>query len=225
MDIRFSNDMGVELVDWMGDDLKVVNAAKVSLNKSSSEIGEHETGLIGFLMRNKHSSVFEHTVATFRIQVPLFVRSEWHRHRTQSYNEVSGRYSILEPLFYLPSFDRPTNQVGKPGAYKFTAGSTEEVLSVHRELRHSYQTAWAAYEFMLSEGIAREVARDCLPLALYTSFYATANLRNWIAFLALRTSEHALYEIREAAFKVEQELYKVAPVTMETWDRSGRGAL
>lgn len=223
--IELTCNLEAELVDQMGTELSIVNAARVSLNQSSDMMTEKDKGLIGFLMKNRHASPFEHCVATFRIEAPIFVAREWHRHRTQSYNEVSGRYSELKPKFYAPDWDRPLKQVGKPGAYKFVVGSDDDMIMVHRETRFACQTSWNAYELMLENGIAREVARNVLPVTTYTSWFATANLRNWINFLSLRAEENALHEIRDLAFKIEKQLFKLFPITLEQWDRSGRGPL
>lgn len=223
--IELTSNLEATLVDHMGTELSIVNAARVSLNQESDVMTDKDKGLIGFLMRNRHASPFEHCVITFKIEAPIFVAREWHRHRTQSYNEVSGRYTELKPKFYAPDWDRPLKQVGKPGAYKFVVGSDEEMITVHKETRFACQTSWNAYEFMLDKGIAKEVARNVLPVTIYTGWFATASLRNWINFLSLRAEENALYEIRELAFKIEKRLYDLYPITLEEWDRSGRGPL
>lgn len=223
--VELTSDLTAELVDFMGTELSIVNAARVSLNQHSEHFSDKDAGLLGFLMKNRHASPFEHCVITFRIEAPIFVAREWHRHRTQSYNELSGRYSELQPKFYAPDWDRPIKQVGKPGAYKFEVGTDEDMLTIYREVRFSCQTAWNAYEYLLDDGVAKEVARVVLPLNTYTSWYATANLRNWINFLSLRTDPQALSEIRALAFSVEKTLFDLFPTTLEAWDRAGRGAL
>lgn len=223
--IKLTDKLSADLVSHMGTELSIVNAARVSLNQSSDEMAEKDQGLLAFLMKNRHASPFEHCVATFRISAPIFVAREWHRHRTQSYNELSGRYSELLPLFYVPTGDRPLKQVGKPGAYRFECGTDQEMRMVHREAQFAYQTAWNAYETMLEQGVAKEVARIVLPVSTYTAWFATANLRAWINFLSLRAEENALYEIRDLAFEVEKKLFGLFPVTLEAWDRAGRGPL
>lgn len=224
--IELTSDISVSLIDSMGSDDSVVHAARVSIVGSRAETeGGERKGLLNFLMSNRHASPFEHVVATFMIQCPIFVVREWHRHRTQSYNEMSGRYTVLRPKFYIPEVDRPLVQVGKPGAYRFEVGSFEDWQSVKNTLEGSYQQSWNAYSGMLNAGIAKEVARDCLPVGIYTDFYATANLRNWMGFLSLRTSPDALYEIRQAAGKVETHLHKMFPTIMNLWDENGRQSL
>lgn len=224
--IELTSEMGVTLIDSMGDDSSAVKAARVSIVGADAETEEGEKkGLLNFLMSNRHATPFEHCVATFMIEVPLFVRSEIQRHRTFSYNERSGRYSILPPKFYVPNDNRPLKQVGKPGSYTFSAGSNSDHSTVVSESRYAFQTCWNAYEYMLDAGIAKEVARNVLPLSLYTAFYMTGSLRNWINFLSLRTASDALHEIRDVAFQIEQEMYKIAPVALELWDKSNRGPL
>lgn len=224
--IELTSDLNVHLIDHMGTELAIVNAARVSFNDTHQVMTEADEGLIKFLAKNRHASPFEHCIATFMIEAPIVVVREWHRHRTQSYNEWSGRYSELEPKFYAPDYDRPLIQVGKPGAYKFEVPQDDATnIELYRELRFSYQTAWNCYEHLLNQGIAKEVARLSLPVAVYTKWYATANLRNWINFLSLRAEEQAMWEIRQLAFKVEEHLYRLYPVTMEQWDKSGRGPM
>lgn len=224
--IELTSDLKVELVDFMGTDLSIVNAARVSLNQHSDTMSEKDAGLINYLMKNKHASPFEHCQASLMVTAPLVVVREWHRHRTQSYNEVSGRYTELQPKFYAPDYDRPLIQTGKPGAYKFEVPEDDALyIDLWREVRFSSQTAWNTYQLLLEKGIAREVARIVLPLNIYTGWYATANLRNWIGFLSLRTDPQAMYEIRFLANKLEDLLTEKFPITMETWNKNGRGAI
>lgn len=224
--VELTSDIKATLINSMGNDETVIHAARVSIVGAEAETEEGERkGLLNFLMKNRHASPFEHITATFLVECPIFVTREVHRHRTFSYNEVSGRYSVLKPKFYAPNFDRPMTQVGKPGAYKFEQGTDEQVLEVWKELRFSYQAAWNAYEYMLDQGIAKEVARDCLPVGIFTSFYMTGNLRNWMNFLSLRTSSDALYEIRQLAGRVETQLHKLFPTVLNLWDENGRGSL
>lgn len=224
--IELTDNMTCNLINHSGDELMIVNAARVSFNETHQEMTEKDEGLIRFLMKNRHASPFEHCFITFRIEAPIMVVREWMRHRTQSFNEWSGRYSQLQPRFYAPGYDRPIIQVGKPGAYRFEkAEEDEKVMELHKELRFSYQTAWNCYEYLLEQGVAKEVARLSLPVSVFTSWYASANLRNWLSFLSLRTDPQALYEIRQLASIVEYELVKLYPVTLDTWNQSGRGGL
>src|ERR1700745_1112210 len=127
--VELTSEIGVHLVDSMGNDDSVVHAARVSIvgARAETEAGERK-GLLGFLMKNKHASPFEHVFSTFLVSVPIFVAREWQRHRTQSYNEMSSRYTKLVPKFYAPDYDRPLKQVGKPGAYHFELGNDDDML-------------------------------------------------------------------------------------------------
>lgn len=225
--IELSNKLSVELIDHMGTDMTIVNAARVSLNQhkigDDQTLSEKDAGLINFLMKNRHSSPFEHCHVSFLVEAPIFVVREWQRSRTQSYNEVSGRYTELKPIFYAPDHDRPLVQIGKPGAYSFTAADDETLLvDVYKEFRHSGQTAWNAYQHLLERGVAKEVARMVLPVNIYTSWYATTTLRNWMYFLSLRTDIQAMYEIRTLALELETKLAELYPVAMEAWEKNER---
>jgi thymidylate synthase (FAD) len=217
--IELISEIGVHLISSMGDDDSVVHAARVSVVGARAETeGGERKGLLAFLMKNKHASPFEHVTATFMIECPIFVVREVHRHRTFSYNETSGRYSVLQPKFYSPHYGRPLVQEGKPGAYTFVKGTEKQHDLVADVLEGAYQFAWDAYQYQLSNGIAKEVARDCLPVGIYTSFYMTGNLRNFLNFLVLRESSDALYEIRQVAHKIHHALRTVAPECVRLWE-------
>lgn len=220
--IELTCELSAELTASMGTDRTVIEAARVS---TQTEVKDGDEKLIDFLIRNRHASPVEHCTATFLVSAPITVAREWHRHRTQSFNEVSGRYSVLKPVFYAPHSDRALRQAGKPGAYTMVVGSDEDYMVLHKELRYSYQVSWDAYERLLEQGICKEVARLTLPTAIYTSWFATANLRNWLNFLSLRAEEHAMYEIRNLAFQVEKKLYNLFPVTLTAWEKAGRNSL
>lgn len=224
--VELSSILSAELVDHMGTELSIVNAARVSLNQHSDEFTAKDAGLLAFLMKNRHASPFEHCTATFLVTAPIFVAREWHRHRTQSYNEVSGRYTELKPLFYAPDLDRPLIQVGKPGAYHFEVPDTDdEYYELWRTRRSVAQFCWDAYQAELDRGIAKEVAREVLPINIYTSWYATANLRNWLGFLSLRTDKQAMHEIRMIAGEIETKLHRLFPTVLNHWDEFGRGSI
>lgn len=221
--IELTADLTVDIVDFMGTDLTIVNAARVSFAQHSEELSEKDKGLINFLMKNKHTSPFEHCQASFLITCPIFVVREWHRHRTQSYNEVSGRYTELQPKFYAPDLMRPLIQTGKPGDYHFELPEDDSLYyEIWREVRFTAQTAWNTYQTLLAKGVAKEVARIVLPNNIYTSYYASANLLNWMRFLSSRTEIHAMYEIRQLAYQVEAHLTERFPIAMNTWEKNGR---
>ena len=209
MTIEFVNSSDVQLINFTGGDEMVARAAwvsnigKESLERDTSDI----TKLINFLWDNNHNSPFEHGQFTFFIECPLFVAREFHRHRTQSYNETSGRYKTMEPRFYIPPIDRPLIQSGRIGQYTFVPGEDGDYEFYVDELQKGSIEDWERYQRLLKRGFANEVARQNLPLNLMTSFYATVNPRNLMAFLTLREDMQALYEIREQVAKPMGDIF------------------
>ena len=210
----------VSLVQSNASDDMVAMAAWVSNNLNDEERlkdRDKVAGLIKYLYRNKHLSPFEHGQFTFKIVTPIFVAREFHRHRTQSYNEMSGRYTDMLPQFYVPSADRPLIQSGKIGAYTFVPGSEGQQDEVFGGIKARADDAWEEYQYLKSIGVANEVARMVLPVNIMTQFYATVNPRNLMAFLDLRTEAQALYEIREVANKMESYLEEQMPMTYNAY--------
>jgi thymidylate synthase (FAD) len=233
---EFRSDITVELVRASAGDADVVFAARVSTQGEQSLEGvdddpERSRGLIGYLMRARHGSPFEHNSMTFYVQAPIFVFREFMRHRIASYNEESGRYRELRPVFYLPGPDRKLCQVGKPGHYDFVDGTPEQYELVQQQTRQVCTEAYAAYQRMLDAGIAREVARIVLPLTIYSSMYVTLNARSLMNFLSLRTRrEGAQYpsfpqrEIELCAEAMEQHWARLMPLTHAAFEAAGRVA-
>jgi thymidylate synthase (FAD) len=207
----------------LASDLAVVNAARVSFNQESDEMSERDEGLVRFLVRENHGSPFEHGYFRFVVKAPIFVVREHHRHRAgHSYNEWSGRYSKLEAEFYVPDYVRA--QVGKPGAYRFEAVDPSVREEARAELRALAEAAFEAYERLLEQGVAKEVARTLLPLSMYTKYYWSCNPRSLMHFCGLRNSEQAQYEIREYARAAEHFLETLMPVTHAAFVANGRRA-
>ena len=234
-EIEFRDDVTVELVKASAQDSDVVFAARVStLGEQSLHPAEDHAqngGLIKFLMRERHGSPFEHSNFTFYVQAPIFVWREHMRHRMCSYNEESGRYRQLRPVFYLPGRARNLVQVGKTGAYDFIAGTPEQYDVVSAATREACVTAYASYEAMLEAGVAREVARIVLPLNVYSSAYVTMNARGMMNFLSLRRrSEDSRYpsypqrEIEMVAERYEEEWATLMPLTHAAFVANGRVA-
>ncbi|MET8579203.1 FAD-dependent thymidylate synthase [Streptomyces sp. NPDC005012] len=233
----FRSDVTVELVKHTASDADVLFAARVStVGEQSLEELEKEPGrskgLINYLMRDRHGSPFEHNSMTFFVSAPIFVMREFMRHRVGwSYNEESGRYRQLEPVFYVPGADRKLVQQGRPGKYEFVEGTPDQQETVTRAMTETYQEAYRAYLEMLSAGVAREVARAVLPVGLFSSMYATCNARSLMHFLGLRT-KHELArvpsfpqrEIEMVAERMEQEWAKLMPLTYEAFNSNGRVA-
>lgn len=204
-------------------DLAVVNAARVSLNAHSEEMTERDEGLVRFLMRNRHGSPFEHGYFRFLVKAPLAVVREHHRHRAgHSYNEWSGRYSRMEPEFYVPSYVR--TQVGKPGAYTFEPVDEETRQGAREAIEGAGRKAFETYEHLLELDVAKEVARLVLPLSTYTKYYWSCNPRSLMHFCSLRNHPDAQFEIREYAAAAESFLEKLMPVTHAGYIASDRTA-
>lgn len=241
-DIIFRSDVTVELVRSSASDSDVLFAARVSTQgeqtlesaaaqTEASEDEKRSKGLINYLMRDRHGSPFEHNSMTFYVQAPIFVFREFQRHRIASYNEESGRYKELSPVFYVPAEDRNLVQVGKTGAYEFLPGSAEQIALVEQESRTSSQQAHESYKRMLEAGVAREVARIVLPLNIYSSMYVTMNSRALMNFLSLRTSREGTHfpsfpqrEIEMCAEKMEEFWAELMPYTYEAFNKNGRVA-
>ncbi|WP_079249105.1 FAD-dependent thymidylate synthase [Streptomyces sp. IMTB 2501] len=226
--------MDVELVQQLATDEMICMAARVSTigNQVQDYDDKRNRGLIGFLMRDRHGSPFEHGTFTFRISAPIFVVREFMRHRAgMSYNEESGRYKELEPVFYVPSDKRPLVQFGKAGAYDFKLGTFGQWWTTDEAMRTAYAVAWEQYQHMLAEGIAREIARSVLPVGTFSTFYVTCNPRSLMHFLSLRAkSDDAKYksfpqvEIQMVADQMEAEFKRLMPVTHEMFAKHGRVA-
>ena len=233
-EIIFRSDVTVELVKSSASDADVIWAARVSTagEQSMEEIGQDpakSAGLINYLARERHGSPFEHTSMTFFISAPIFVFREFMRHRIASYNEESGRYRELNPVFYVPDEDRKLIQIGKTGAYTFVDGTPEQFKVSVEAMKKAYVVAYEQYKIMLDQGIAREVARVVLPVGLYSSMYVTMNARALMNFLSLRTSREGSHfpsypqrEIEMVAEKMEAEFAQLMPLTYGAFEKSGR---
>lgn len=201
-DITFRSGFTTDIVDRMGDDDSVLRAMLISTLKDDivSEMTETaKAGRINYLMRGRHGTPFEHNSLTFRSEAPIFVYREWHRHRIGvSINEQSGRYSELPPMFYIPPFNRPLKQVGKPGDYRYVEGTREEWEWLEQDMMTQAQDQYASYEKRLQRGYAKEVARMSLGVNIYSQMYWTCNARSLMAFLSLRTrAEPFLRDVSE----------------------------
>lgn len=226
----------LNLVDVMGTDLDVVEAAKVSYARASRPMISDEVTLLRLLMRHRHSTPFEMVELKFRIVCPIFVVRQWHRHRTQSYNEESGRYSEMRDEMYqiLPHEWRAQSTSNKQGSagnisdewpsdvpYGIFGDIAEHDTPGHYLSEHQTELQAAArrdYARRLSLGVAKEIARNELPVSTYTGFYAKANLRNWLHFLGLRRDGHAQLEIRRYADRIGEIISELFPISYRAWE-------
>lgn len=207
----------VRLVDYLGGDARIVQAARVSYGAGTKTVRE-DAALIDYLLRNNHTSPFEQVVLTFHIKMPIFVARQWVRHRTARLNEVSGRYSVLQNEAYVPTedvlgFQSKNNKQGRAPE----GVPTELARKTIAILREGQQTAFENYEALLNDNIAKELARINLPLATYTEIYWQMDLHNLFHFLKLRCDAHAQKEIRDYAFAILHIVEKVAPVATDSF--------
>ena len=234
MDVTFRSDVTVELVRGSASDADVVFAARVSTagEQSLEDVqadASGSKGLINYLMRERHGSPFEHNSMTFFVQAPIFVWREHMRHRMASYNEESGRYRELKPVFYLPARDRNVIQVGKTGAYEFLPGDEAQYDLIDKRMREACTESYTAYQEMLDAGVAREVARMVLPVSIFSSAYVTVNARSLMNFLSLRRKVEGSHfpsypqrEIEMVAERYEEEWAKLMPLTHAAFVANGR---
>ncbi|MBN1698306.1 MAG: FAD-dependent thymidylate synthase [Spirochaetales bacterium] len=208
----------VRLVDYLGGDARIVQAARVSYGSGTKTVREDKK-LINYLLRNEHMSPFEQVIFTFHLKMPIFVARQWVRHRTARMNEISGRYSVMEDEFYLPReedirFQSQHNRQGR---------SEEEVPSemqqeVLRILKKTCETAYDGYRRCIGDNISREISRIILPLSLYTQMYWQIDLRNLLHFIKLRADIHAQQEIRQYADVLGTIVKTVTPAVWEAFD-------
>lgn len=208
----------VALVDHMGDDLSIVRAARVSY-AAAWRTGEDEgkdAKLIDFLMRNKHTSPFEMVQFTFDVKAPIFVFRQWHRHRTQSINEISARYSVLPEEFYIPEVSQITTQA--------TDNKQCRTGDIHPDAEHLQddisllcKRAFDTYRSLIKRGCPRELARGVLPVSTFSQMFTSMNLHNLLHFLHLRLHPHAQYEIRVYAEAMLELIEPIVPVSVASW--------
>ncbi len=218
----------VRVVDYMGDDAAVVQAARVSYGKGTRRVSE-DAGLINYLMRHRHTTPFEMCEIKYHVKLPIFVARQWIRHRTANVNEYSARYSILDNEFYLPSAENLGVQSSSNRQGRGDALTGTEAKRVMELLKEDSEQTYAHYEEMLNEGpdgqprdpgrqgLARELARMNLTLNFYTQWYWKTDLHNLLHFLSLRADPHAQFEIRVYADVMLDTLKRWVPITYEAF--------
>lgn len=213
----------VELLDFMGSDLDIVNAARISYNKKHEAMEKGDDRLIHFLLRNRHGSPFEMPIFKFQIRAPITVIRELQRHRLSSMNEISGRYVKLEMGAYVPHPSAVRTQVGKAGNYSYEP--MEELGEwVADHMQQCYNVAYECYEMLLENGVARELARNVLPLGTFSEFVWQINARALMNFISLRSADNAMYEIRQYSEAIEKMFADILPTTYEAFIEYGRQA-
>ena len=220
----------VELIEHMGSDLTIVNSARVSFGKTKDSIDEKDKKLISYLVKHRHTSTFEHNLATFRFVVPLFIRSQHHRHRTWSYNEISRRYTEADMRFYEPNMFRTQHKSNRQ------ASNSEDVInplidqqnisggnSASYLVKRHHKDSLRLYNQLIENGICREQARGVLPQNLYTEYYGTCNLSNLLKFIDLRTHDGAQWEIQKVAEAVLDIISELWPVAVSSYRVNKKG--
>ncbi|MDR2535808.1 MAG: FAD-dependent thymidylate synthase [Treponema sp.] len=209
----------IRLIDYLGGDERVVQAARVSYSLGTKSYRE-DAGLIDYLLRNRHTSPFEQVVMTFHVKLPIFAARQWVRHRTARLNEISGRYSVMKEDFYVP---QPENVAFQSTDNKQARSSQrlepENAEAVRSCLAEGQKQAYQGYTNLIEQGIARELARINLPLSLYTELYWQIDLHNLFHFLELRLHPHAQKEIRCYAETLLTITKHIAPRCVESFER------
>jgi thymidylate synthase (FAD) len=208
----------VRLVDHMGNDMSVVRAARVSYN-AQPRGGDEDAKLIQYLYRNGHTSPFEHVVFTFDVKAPIFVFRQWHRHRTQSYNEISARYTELPEEFYVPKPEHIGVQSKSSKQARDLSAPDEPTSQQMADViwsTSSYSFKW--YRELLKAGCPRELARSVLPVNTYSQMFTTVDLHNLFHFLKLRLHPHAQYEIRVYAEAMLDLVRSIVPECVKAFE-------
>lgn len=234
-EIIYRSDFDVILIDTMGEDARVCQAAQVSLKgRAALESGESDR-LIRFLMNSGHGTPFEQCEMVWMISQPIKSWREHYRHRTghysdTNYNEQSGRWMQLEPVFYVPPLERPSIKVegSRTGDYSYRQPLHDQELAAYhshaQRLKTSQRMAYEEYEASIEAGLALEVARDFLPVTIYSSAWVKMNLRGVMNFLHLRAAETCMWELRQVAYAMERDFAEKFPLVHAAWNDNGRVA-
>jgi len=219
----------VEYIQHMGDDLTIVNAARVSFGVEKDKVDERDKKLIRYLVKNRHTSTLEHNVVTLKFTVPLFVRGQHHRHRTWSYNEISRRYTDVNIQFYEPEEFRTQHKSNRQASNE--EGLINPIVELYDPMcstplrvtaadivKNHHKDALKLFDSLLDAGVCREQARGLLPQNMYTQYYGTVNLNNLIKFIHLRDNEHAQWEIQKVAQACKEIATELWPVAMQTYN-------
>jgi len=220
----------VDYISHMGSDLTVVNSARVSFGNEKSKLDGRDRKLIRYLVGHKHTSTLEHCLITYKFTVPLYIRSQHHRHRTWSYNEISRRYTEKDLQFYCPHEFRTQHKSNRQASnaevminpHLWHDGETEIVRAFHPQASESYKEhcmhSLRLFQELVRKGVCREQARGVLPQTLYTEYYGTVNLNNLLKFVSLRLHDGAQWEIQEMAKGMLKIIEKLYPTTVGAYN-------
>jgi thymidylate synthase (FAD) len=219
----------VRVIDYMGDDAAIVQAARVSYGRGTKKVSD-DRGLINYLMRMRHTSPFEMCEIKLHVKLPIFVARQWIRHRTANVNEYSARYSVLEDEFYVPAAEHVASQASSNRQGRDRVLDSAQASAVQDTVRKNAERAYGYYLALLNqdetgaavdldrEGLARELARIVLPLNTYTEWYWKTDLHNLLHFIALRADAHAQYEIRAYAETLLDVVRRWVPLTCAAFE-------
>ena len=209
----------VGLIDHLGTESTIVNAARVSFGKLKDSMDSKDVTLLSYLIENKHTSPLEHVVFTFSVHCPLFVRGQWHRHRTWSYNEISRRYTEFDIEFYAPQEIRKQAESNRQASI---ASDDFKDGALTKEIEEFNKKSFDIYEKLLKAGVCREQARGVLSQNMMVTFWATVDLSNLLHFLELRDSPHAQWEIREYAIAIKKLIKPIIPNVAKYFESKGQ---
>ena len=207
----------IKLVDYMGSDSSIVQAARVSYGAGTKQVSQ-DASLINYLISHSHTTPFEMCEIKLHIKLPIFVARQWIRHRTASVNEHSARYSIVDQEFYIPEHDKIALQSRSNAQGRGNTLKEDDALEIANRLHHASVTAYETYNHLIELGISREIARMCLPVNFYTEWYWKVDLHNLLHFLKLRSDKHAQYEIRVYAECILDIVKKWVPLTYKAFE-------
>ena len=217
----------VEMVDAMGGDYAVLDAARVLQEKETlltmrDSLKPRDVDLIDAMIEGRHGTPFEHVVFKFRVKLPVFVAREWHRHRISSYNEISMRWMKGKPDFYVPTNMRSVTDGAKKIDYSYQPLDEDTAAAFCGRLSEWHDWSYSLYERALEDGVAPEQARYFLPNTFFTQMIWTVNARSLMNFLSLRNEAHAMWEIRQYAVAIEVMFASIMPATYKAWTANDR---
>lgn len=217
MSIKVLDKGEVALIDHMGSDQRVIESARVSYQKGTKQTSDDRT-LIRYMARHRHTSVFEQVKFTFYVKAPIFVIRQWMRHRTWSYNEISGRYSEIQDEFYIPELNRLQKQSksNKQGSEKELSRKVQHTIRTSMEIE--CEKSFENYNDYLRDDLSRELARINLPLSTYTEMYATVDLHNLFHFIKLRSDSHAQWEIQQYSNALFDLIKPIVPISCKAFE-------